>query len=115
LCCHTVDDVLAARERREPDDLGADPQRGFDRGWVHAADLVVAADAPEYGDVGHVALHRPRQRGGGKVVGLQDDRAVTGRRGFARGIERVNGAGAVRVGAEVAVQVGCSGEVDGHG
>ena len=89
-------DVLPARQRREPDDLGAEAQRDFDRGGVHAADLAVAADAAEHGDAVDVVLHGPRERGGGEVVRLQHDRAVAGGRGFARGFERVDGAGAVR-------------------
>ena len=64
--------------------------------------------------VADVALHRPRERRGGEVVRLQHDRPVAGRRGFARGFERVDRSRPVRVGAEVTVQIGRSGEVDAH-
>ena len=46
----TVDEVLPARQRRKPDDLGAESQRDLDRRGVHAADLAVATDAAEDGD-----------------------------------------------------------------
>ena len=89
---------------------GAEVERDLDRGRVHAADLAVAADPAEHRDrVADVALHRPRERRGGGVVRLQHDRAVAGGGGFARGFERVDRAGAVRVGAEVAVQIGGAG------
>ena len=109
-------EVLAARQRRQPDDLGADAQRGLDGGGVHAADLAVAADAAEHRDaVDRRAAPPTPSAAVGKSCDLSTMRAVAGGRGFARGFERVDRTGAVRVRAEVAVQVGRAGEVDGHG
>ena len=85
----------------------AEAERDLDRGRVHAADLAVAADAAEHRDrVADVSLHRPRERRGGGVVRLQHDRPVAGRGGFAGRLERVDRTGPVRVGPEVAVQIG---------
>ncbi len=90
-------------------------ERDLDRGRVHAADLPVAADAAEHRDlVADRALHGPGERRGGGVVRLQHDGPMAGGRGLARGLERVDGALPMRVGAEVAVQVGCAREVDAH-
>ena len=108
-------EVLAAAQRRQPHDAGAEPERDLDRGRVHAADLAVAADPAEHGDrVADVSLHGPGERGGGGVVRLQHDGPVPGGGRFVCGLERVDRARAVRVGAEVAVQIGGPGEVDAH-
>ena len=108
-------EVLAAAQRRQPHDARAEAERDLDRGRVHAADLAVAADAAEHRDrVADVALHGPGERCGGGVVRLQHDRPVAGGGRLARGLERVDRARAVRVGAEVAVQIGRTGEVDAH-
>ena len=108
-------EVLAAAQRRQPHDARPEAERDLDRGRVHAADLAVATDAAEHRDrVAGFALHGPGERRGGGVVRLQDDRAVAGRGGFARRLERVDRALAVRVGPEVAMQIGRAREVDAH-
>ena len=95
--------------------MRAEVERDLHRGRVHAADLAVAADPAEHGDrAADVTLHRPRQRCGGGVVRLQHDGPVTGGGRLARGLEGVDRPRAVRIGPEMAVQVGRSGEVDAH-
>ena len=69
----TVREVLPARQRRKPDDLGAQSQRDLDRGGVHASDLAVATDAAVHGDAVDVVLDGPRERGGGEVVRLEHE------------------------------------------
>ena len=61
-----------------------------------------------------VALHGPGERRRGGVVRLQDDGPVVGGRGLAGRLERVDGTFAMRVGAEVTMQVGRAGEIDAH-
>ncbi len=110
-----VVEVLAAAEGRQPDDAGAETEGDLHRGGVHAPHLSVAGDAAEDGDrVADLALDRPGERRGGGVVRLEHHRPVAGGRGLGRGLERVDRALAVRIGTEVAVQVGGTGEVDAH-
>ena len=80
---------------------------------VKAQARVVAA-VPYADRITDVALYGPRQRRGGGVVRLQDDRPVPRRRRFACRVERVDRAGAVRVGPEMAMQIGRAPEVHAH-
>ena len=114
---HAVLEVLAAAQRRQPDDPGAEAEAAdLDGGRIHAADFTVAADPAEHRDgVADVALDRPRERRGGRVVRLPA-RSPGGRlrRPSWAASERVDRTGPVRVGAEVAMEIGRSGQVDAH-
>ena len=55
----SVQPILMARDRRQPNDLGAQPERVLDGERVQAAGLVVEGDAAEHGDVRRRWQHRP--------------------------------------------------------
>ena len=99
----------------QPDDPRAEPQRDLDRGRVHAADLVVAADAAEHRDAVDERVERGGEPGARRVVALEHDRGVPGGAGLLRGLEAGDRPRPVRIGAEVGVEVRGSGQVDGHG
>src|SRR5215471_7574161 len=70
---HTVEDVFAAGDGRQPDDGGTVAQRGLDGGGVHTTNPIVAADGPEHAHTTYLLLGCVRDGVGREVVRLEDD------------------------------------------
>src|SRR5680860_1135137 len=109
-----VHDVLSARQGGKPDHPCTQSQRHLHRRGVDSAHLPVAADAADHAQTLDLLADRPRERRGGEGMRLEHDGRMTGRGGVGGRFDRVDRPGAVRVGPEVAVQIGGTREIDAH-